>query len=70
MVSFNSVIFSDVLQLFQAVFQAVQQGLHIFGGVVPAKATRSAVRTARSGAPIAIRVWLGSPLSQAEPPEI
>ena len=31
-------IFSDVLQLFQAVFQAVQQGLHIFGGVVPAKA--------------------------------
>ena len=63
-------IFSDVLQLFQAVFQAVQQGLHIFGGIVPAKADAQRVRTARSGAPIAIRVWLGSPLSQAEPPEI
>lgn len=35
MVSFNSVIFSDVLQLFQAVFQAVQQNLHIFGVLSP-----------------------------------
>ena len=40
------------------------------GVLSPQKLTRSAVRTARSGAPIAIRVWLGSPLSQAEPPEI
>ena len=33
------------------------------------KLTRRAVRTVRSAQPMASRVWLGSPLSQAEPPE-
>ena len=53
-------------------FTAAQDGLRVdvfLAGCLP-ELTRSAVRTARSGAPIAIRVWLGSPLSQAEPPEI
>ena len=57
----------NVLQFAQAGAQAVQQGIHVLGGVVGAEA--DAQRGADGQVIAACRVWLGSPLSQALPPE-